>query len=406
MKSERLFGAIGEIDEKLIWDAVNDKASDKKTLNTNSCRLKWAFASLGVLAAAVVILVIIHGVSVLNKNLGKSLPQLPKLTVAEETPEAMGYEGYMAYEISELVNANPWSEDAKLSNLPVYRNCLSYDKYNIVSGADFEAMKQFLTEIAGRLNMDTESLKITDDTPSEEYKAAVLEKADGEIPEGYFDPTKVTAEQNGIKIQVDVSMTAEIFFKTPVPLPDGYNFSNYSSYEDSLAAAKYLKKTYRNLIGMDNPQISVSGGDYNIYLKQGYHIEFYNKNGDLAEDILDYNFNRAAFYCNDNGELYMVRIFNPNLSDKTGDYPVISASEAETLLLNGNYITTVPYEIAGKEYISKTELVYRTGTYEKYYMPYYRFYVELPEIQRENGIKDYGAYYVPAVRSEYIENMP
>ena len=184
MKSERLFGAIGEIDEKLIWDAVNDKASDKKTLNTNSRRLKWAFASLGVLAAAAVILVIIHGVSVLNKNLGKSLPQLPKLTVAEETPEAMGYEGYMAYEISELVNANPWSEDAKLSNLPVYRNCLSYDKYNIVSGADFEAMKQFLTEIAGRLNMDTESLKITDDTPSEEYKAAVLEKADGEIPEG------------------------------------------------------------------------------------------------------------------------------------------------------------------------------------------------------------------------------
>lgn len=89
----------------------------------------------------------------------------------------------------------------------------------------------------------------------------------------------------------------------------------------------------------------------------------------MTEDILNYNFNRAAFYCNDNGEFYMVRIFNPNLSDKTGDYPVISASEAETLLLNGNYITTVPYEIAGKEYISKTELVYRTGTYEKYYMP-------------------------------------
>ena len=63
----------------------------------------------------------------------------------------------------------------------------------------------------------------------EEYKAAVFEKADGEIPGGYFHPTKVIAEQNGIKIQVDVSMTAEIFFKTPVPLPDGYNFSDYSS---------------------------------------------------------------------------------------------------------------------------------------------------------------------------------
>lgn len=76
------------------------------------------------------------------------------------------------------------------------------------------------------------------------------------------------------------------------------------------------------------------------------------------------------------------------------------------MLLNGNYITTVPCEISEATLIKKVELVYRTGKYEKCYMPYYRFYVELPEKEQENGLKTYGAYYVPAVESSYISNMP
>lgn len=38
-------------------------------------------------------------------------------------------------------------------------------------------------------------------------------------------------------------------------------------------------------------------------------------------------------------------------------------------------------------------------------MPYYRFYVELPEEKRA-GLNNYGAYYVPAVEKEYLTNMP
>ena len=102
----------------------------------------------------------------------------------------------------------------------------------------------------------------------------------------------------------------------------------------------------------------------------------------------------------------MIRIYNPDLSEKTGEYPVISVQEAKELLLNGNYITTVPYEMPGKEYIARVELVYRKGTYETYYMPYYRFYVEVPYEERENGLKTYGAYYVPAVEGKYLTEMP
>ena len=114
----------------------------------------------------------------------------------------------------------------------------------------------------------------------------------------------------------------------------------------------------------------------------------------------------TTFHCDDEGKLFIARIYQPDLSVKVGDYPIISREQARELLVNGSYLTSVPYEIPGSEYVKKVELIYRTGTHEQYFMPYYRFYVELPEEEQENGRKTYGAYYVPAVDRSYISNMP
>ncbi|MCM1223874.1 MAG: hypothetical protein NC548_56420, partial [Lachnospiraceae bacterium] len=38
---------------------------------------------------------------------GERREELPLLTLTEQSNEAMGYEGYMAYDVSELINANP-----------------------------------------------------------------------------------------------------------------------------------------------------------------------------------------------------------------------------------------------------------------------------------------------------------
>ena len=53
-------------------------------------------------------------------------------------------------------------------------------------------------------------------------------------------------------------------------------------------------------------------------------------------------------------------------AEKVGDYPLIDAETARCLLLNGDYITTVPSEYLRdgtitEPQIAKTELVYRTG---------------------------------------------
>ena len=399
MKNEKLLDAIGQIDDELIFDAVSNTKPEKK-----NNLFKW-----GILAAACLVAVITaFTIPLLHKTPEKTDidANLPLLTISENQGAAMGFEGYMAYDISELVNANPWNETMTLSTLPVYENPLSYDNNFIVSGADFDAMKASLTDIATRLGMDMDTLEITDNTPSEEYKAAVLSKTDGDIPEGYFNPTKVIAENNGIEIEVETDMTAVISFEPAISLPEQYNFSHYASYEDTAAVAGYLNIQYEDFINMKNPQVNIHGGDYNIYSQQSYGIEFFDVGGSDPERIVNYNFNRVAFYCDDSGSLFLARVFQPDLSHKTGDYPVISADDARELLLSGNYITTVPYAMPGENYIAKTELVYRTGKYDQYYMPYYRFYVELPEAEREGGLKTYGAYYVPAVLSSYISNMP
>jgi len=94
------------------------------------------------------------------------------------------------------------------------------------------------------------------------------------------------------------------------------------------------------------------------------------------------------------------------LADKLGDYPIISVKEATKLPVNEKYQTSVPYEFPGKKYIGKVELIYRTGSSEEYLLPYYRFYAELTNEELANGLKTYGAYYVPAVEEAYIKNMP
>ena len=397
-KSEILLDAIGKIDDELI--ATAGKVKDKSRIKI------WL--RCGALAACLALVVGVCSVAGWFAP-NESLPELPMLTISENLG-AMGFEGYMAYDVSELVSANPWSERAKISTLPVYKNQISYNLDLIISGADFDAMEDFLIETADRLGMDTSTLTITDDAPSVEEQEYITEKfarTGEEVPEGYFNPRRLIAKQDGIEIEVDTSMTATITFDPAISLPDDLNFAFDASYDDIAAVAEYIKEEYKEFISMDNPAINIYGGDYTIYLDRIYWLEYYNSVGNLTDRIINYNFNRVAFYSEgSSGKLFMARIYNPDLSDKLGDYPIISAKEAKKLLLNGNYVTSVPYDLPGKEYIKKVELIYRTDVHDEYFIPYYRFYIELPEAERDGGMKTYGAYYVPAVREEYIENMP
>lgn len=397
MNTRKFSDAISEVDDKYYEEAANYQSRRKK--NT------WI--ACGSIAAMLAIMVY-AGTRFLPQKAPETAAERPMLTISENVSDGMGFESYRAYDISELVNANPWNDSLDISTLPVYRNPLTYDENFIASGGDFDKMHELLLEVADRLGLDSEKLDITDDAPDKETRKMITESfkiAGKKVPEGYFNPTKLLAEENGFRIEVDQTMTATIFFDPAQSLPEKYHFTYRSSYEDILSTAEYLKQKYKDLIGIDNPQINVYGGNYNDQLEQTYSIEFFDANGSETEQILNYNFNRIAFYCDDSGKLFIARIHQPDLSQKAGDYPIITSEKAEELLAIGNYITNVPDEMPGLEYVRKVELVYHSETYDAYFMPYYCFYVELPE-KEENGLKTYGAYYVPAVKGDYISNMP
>lgn len=410
MMAEQLHDALNLLDDRFLEEARESREQ--------TCPRRPAWQRWGALAACLAVTIFVGtralpkptGPSGENPWAGPGNAQLPMLTLSDDTAAAMGYEGYMAYSIDELVNQNPWTPETVLNTLPVYRNALAYDENHRVQNADFDRMRVVLVDVAAKLEMDTENIPITDNTPDEEYQKAVTEKfaAVGDtVPEGYFEPDSLIMEGESVRLTVDETLTVRIDFDPAVELPQEYNFTHYATLEETEATAEYLSAEYSGLLsGMEEPTLNITGGDRNIYGDQSYQIEFYDAGGDVETQVVNYNFNRVAFYCDDDGKLFLARVYGPDLSQKLGDYPVIGTEEAEKLLEAGNYITSVPYEMPGAEYVRKVELIYRTGSHEKTYLPYYRFLVELPEEERPEGMKDYGAYYVPAVEGQYITNMP
>ncbi len=431
-KQERLLEAMGRIDEDLVADAALD----------GKRRKKGSWVPWGITAAACLALVIFAGAEfILKDSPGKGTDDNPTGNIAanESQPETeerqmeilepdapeelvmlaisdnnfngQGYEGYMVRDISELVNANPWNEELPLKALPVYKNPRTYDEYWFVSNPDREGMKKRLDEVISMLGFSGEDFEFGDNAPKGEAKEQIREKLsdeDEEFVNTYLEPTELTAEGRGLTIRVGEDLSVWISYDPAIALPEPYSFTFDASYEELTAIAAYLEEQYiGKLIRMEKPRLNISGGDYTYQADmQRYDLEFFDMAGSITDQIVNYNFNRVEFCASEEGTMDLVRIYRPDLSQKVGNYPIISTEEARSLLLNGNYITTVPYEMPGEEYIAKVELVYRDGAYDQYYMPYYKFYVELPEEKRDHGLKDFGAYYVPAVEGSYLTDMP
>ncbi len=396
MKTENLLKAFGEIDDEHIKEAW-------------FFRKGWPWRRILPIAAS---LILVAGALFTLDRASRetSLPadlDLPLLQLDFEVG-GMGFEGYMAYHITDLVNNNPWREEMAPTALPVYEGPGYWADSGRKTEIDLEAMQAWALELAGRLGLGENELTVSDNRPTEEEMAAIAEKyaAIGEEPppESFFEPTEVVLRGGGIKLTVDARFEARIFFDPAIPLPAEYNFTHHANYEDTKAAAKYLLERYRGLLGMKEPVINICGGDYDIYDRQNHRIEFYEGAGSLEEQIVSYNFCPAYFCCDDNGELFIAGISADLQAHKLGDYPLITVAEAEDLLGGGHFLTTVPDDFPGLKYVRRVELIYRRG-WEATLLPYYRFYVELPEMAN-GGRKTFGAYYVPAVEERYIENMP
>ena len=286
-----------------------------------------------------------------------------------------GYEGYLAHDISELVNANPWNENISLAALPVFR---------VKNDTSENKLKELITATAEKLNL----------------KGFGSVSNDGGAVFAASESIKITATDTGIFV----------YFKKAESLPERYNFGYYASYKDMKKSAGYLKNKYSALFKDGKYILNLYGGDCDIYGRQSYHISFYKDSDDIVQKIINYNFYKTYFTPNDNGELELINTDLPDLGNKIGNYPVISPDKAKELLYDGKYVTSAPNAIKKSDKTAQTELVYRFAPWEKYYIPYYRFLVAEESTGNESlekqGFKVYCAYYVPAVEEKYIANMP
>lgn len=404
MKAEDISNALNEINEDFI-ESANER---RKTKVKKSGLIKWVSAA----AAMAVVVLIGTKVFVPNTPEGNDEPvgevggteaeygaYLPILEYIESNTTAYGFEGYMAYDISELSSGNPWNEEMVFEALPVYRNN-SFNEIGIAyPGIGEEAMNKKLENIAEKT--DLEMRGIIEATYVGDFSSG------SGIPDDFITDIKADFGSYTIEIQSNGSIVAMYNGFEGEALPEEYSFTyNNTTEGEAFETIAYLYENYGDIIGLPEATF-VTSKEYTFSGEEIRDYRIYDFSGDEISDMLNFAFNEVQLAPNDEGKLMLIRI-NDKLScaEKIGDYPIISPEEAKDMLLEGGYITTVPYEMPGKKYIAKCELIYRSGISENIWMPYYRFLVELPEMAQENGLKNFGAYYVPAVKLEYIEGLP
>ena len=353
---------------------------------------------------------------------------LPRIPLTELQSGGMGFEGYLYHSLEELkdcLKANPWREDCGITTLPVYRNG-SYDPSGagVPLGLSEEEMQERLDRAAGSLGVEVkETVRehdplYKDDGTKEDVLTRLVASLDRE---GW----ELTSYADG-EIRFDFRLDAE---EEP-SLPDAcLRSSSEISREEVEEITDFLVQRFSGLLNFQEP-VQTIYSDRDIYHEMQYSSGAYEGAGSLEEQILNAAFRSAAISLSSDtftenpsevSGLFWIRDWLIT-AEKLGDYPLITPEEAEEKLLEGKYLTSVPYELPGKDSVSAVELVYRSGPLEEYFLPYYRFYVDItacePETQvsdselQENGLQRceeplilYGAYYVPALPEKYLMNL-
>ncbi|MBQ8740089.1 MAG: hypothetical protein IJY79_00895, partial [Clostridia bacterium] len=210
MKKENLSDALNFVNDDII-----EKTDATRKVNKRHKTIRIARACV---AACLVVAIGIGSIFLLPKlKPNQQDPQinpnkntnLPILTISENYVGALGFEGYMAHDISELVNANPWYDGCDIATLPVYNNTLNINEVGEITNIDNEEMNSLILDIAKRYGLKENEIEITKDSKA------------------YADSLFVKAEN--FEIKVDPELTATIEFDPAVSLPDEYNFTYYNS---------------------------------------------------------------------------------------------------------------------------------------------------------------------------------
>ncbi|MEG2192008.1 MAG: hypothetical protein RRX95_01855 [Oscillospiraceae bacterium] len=319
------------------------------------------------------------------------------------TGSGMGFEGLLAYDISDLENGNPYGADMIFRTLPVFYH----------SVADAQNLQKICSDSAKKINKEITSFQYS-------YVTLVYENGQVSTHKNYDTPSpaplapsdilySVTANFDGGYMRVQASSGSLSIFFNPALSVDGIACTHDNNNRETvLSNTQVYNEKFKKFVDMKNPTCEAMG-DFTFKGDRLWNSYVYEKSDDPAQAIFNFCINPVQFIQNEEEELWVLRRC---VSDdkKVADLPAITSSQALWKLYQGEYLTTVPYPITDDTLVSKIELVYRLPAfderemkYEGYILPLYKFYVELPQMAMENGLKSYGIYYVNAIDENYVE---
>lgn len=363
MKNKDIFDALGGVDDRFISEAAPKKADFERQKPRSAVRWLTAAACLCIAAAVFLGYWLI------------SPARLQKIPLNADGSSGLGAGAHeiIVRDMSEYITGNPWSADMNLKRLPVYKNTqsLSYDEL-------------------------LSTVRKTAEKSGAQIKSVTQEN----LPECEW----VVSENSlyAVRAETDIGLISA-FATGGVNISFSEPAAGNGTGRD---AAEYFIKKYSSVIGFKNPVLCVTS-DYDINGAESAEYRVYDGSGGDLKRVKSYNFGSVYFDINENGGLESIRISSVDGARKLGNYPIISYKEAEKLLLGGEYISGSADGIENgnitREKIRKVELVYSIDPMDAYFVPYYRFYVEL-ERSPAAGFKCYGEFDVPAVNSKYIAN--
>lgn len=317
-------------------------------------------------------------------------PELPVLQV--QAPFAgQGFESLETFDILLENTGNPWTADADIEELPVYKNLAYTNRAGeplYLTESEMDQLAQAVADASGETAVQTE-------------------KAEGAHSQ---KPSTIYYATPSMEISVSGDGMVIISFQNAPVLPAEHQLTADSTQQALDTAAAYLQDKYRTILELAGIS-AVTGAEY----RDG-KISFCQRGEDLTQTLQNYwGFACVSFTIAQNGQIEGVRLERQQaVADQIGMYPVISVEEAETLLLEGSYLSTVwESDLLGgavtEGIIGKAELVYRTGSAEETFLPYYRFWLEMSGkgmTWLQEGEKCYGAFYVPSVHPAYLEGLP
>jgi len=405
------------IDDEFVIEA------DQPLMRTRPVGLRWAvLAAAGVLLAlgAALIMrvlltrspapthppVLVQGAAGQKgdgPNAKQVYPDLPLLTISIDTAESAGFGGVILRDADEIGISNPWQPGIVVRELPVYRNLAVADTdYPSIALSESELLA-LAEQFAARLGEEIDEVQYQYDTIvlKDHREESILSGVRADVSSG-----EIVVASNG---------AVNLRFDPPVALPKGLKFSaSDESNEQAQAALDYLIEHYAELLQLQQPY-TASPVQYIISGQQLRRYIVYEGIGSVADQIAAYSLAPIEFVPDEAGQIYALVFRNLiSINELVSMYPLVTPQQAQGELLAGRYVANVPSEfleggVIKAEHVAGVELIYRVGSRERYYMPYYRFYVLLPTLQapsQAEGLQHYGIFDVPAIDACYLETPP